>query len=361
MRVLRPLTSLVTALAFFVQATGLAYAAPPDGVQPVPYAPSQPVPLPAAPPSPQPPATAPASPLSGYSIVGTFANPGPTTAVPADAVFLKDGGMVRGTLIEMLPNDHVTVQLPPGQSSVIEWGRIDHIERATLQVAPTGPAPSVPGPRGPRHRVAAGPTAFVHLDADQAIVLESLSDQGGWPHWSAVCTAPCDAELPLRHEYRLAGGDMRPTRPFGLAANPGQHVVLHVSPASKGAFTAGVVLTSVGGAAIAVGLVVLLFGALGACEQTDVFGDCLQSQANTGVETAGAIVSLAGVGLLIGGIILTVTNARSHETQLVSELVRPALARPETAWLRGPLWHDSVKDVSGTPKPIGLPLFSGSF
>jgi hypothetical protein len=344
MPLLRPLVSIVTAVAFFVQATGLAYAAPPGDVQPVPYSPSQPVPLPAAPPSP--PGAAPPPPAFAP------ARPG------GDTIYLKDGGMVRGTLVEMLPNDHATIQLPTGQSAVVAWGRIDRIEQATLQVAPMAPQVEV-GAR--RHHAKEGATAFVHIDADTSIVLESLSDRGGWPYWSRVCTAPCDAELPLGREYRLAGPDIRNSRPFGLMANPGQHVVLRVSGGSRGAFAGGIVLSSVGAAAIGVGLVVLLFGAIGTCTGTDEFGDCTATQSNTGLETAGAIITLAGVGLVIGGIILTVSNARSHETQLVSELFRAPPPRPETAWLRAPVWHDTAKDPAASPKPFGLPLFTQRF
>src|ERR1700722_902025 len=114
MRVLRPIVSVVTALAFFVQATGLAHAQ--SDVQPVPYNPSQPVPVPAQPsyPPAPPPVVAPptmVAPAPSYAPAG----------VGGDSVYMKGGGMMRGTMVEMLPNDHVTLQLPTGQNAVIEW------------------------------------------------------------------------------------------------------------------------------------------------------------------------------------------------------------------------------------------------
>jgi hypothetical protein len=372
MNVIRPFVSVVTAFAFLVQTTGLAYALPPQDVQPVPYAPSQPVPLPSSPPSPAglpsappapptavpaPPRYMPAPPPPGYA---TAPAPGYLPGSGAvrsggDTVYLKDGGMMRGTLVELLPNDHVTVQLPSGQSTVVEWARIDHIERASLNVAP--PMPSAP-PRGRagRRMEGASPTAFVHIEADADVLLQSISPGSG--RWTTVCAAPCDAALPLDHEYRLIGEGIRSSRAFGLSANPGQHVLIHVSTGSKAGFAGGLAMASIGVAAVAVGLVVLAFGALG-CESTDEFGNCIGSS-DSSTETVGGVIALVGVAVMVGGIILLATNARTHETQSVGALLETP-ARPETAWLRAPIWHDSVRDSSAAPKGMGFPLLSRSF
>jgi hypothetical protein len=351
MRVLRPIVSVVTALAFFVQATGLAYAAPPQAdVQPVPYNPSQPIPVPAQPAYPAAPAPVPA-PSPGYTQAGAG----------GDSVYLKGGGMMRGTLVEMLPNDHATLQLPSGQNAIIEWGKIDHIERAAPTVGPLAPPVSggfAPPPRRPRFEGGNRGSAVVHLDADPGVVLESISPGSG--RWALVCAAPCDAAVPLGRQYRIAGEGIRPSRAFGIEAAPGGHAEISVSAATKGGFQGGIALSSVGAGAIIVGLTVVFVGALGACGDGD-FGTC-DGPANGGLETAGAIISLAGVALLVGGIILTVSNARTKATQTVGDIVPPAPSRPETAWLRAPIWHDSVRDSStGQPKSTGVPLLSYSF
>jgi hypothetical protein len=379
MNVIRPIVSVVTALAFFVQTTGLAYA---QDAQPVPYAPSQPVPLPAAPPSPptqssapaqaaQPslvpaPPTAPPPPPPAYAPPPAGYSPGYTQAPAArpttgDTIYLKDGGLMRGTLVEMLPNDHATIQLATGQTATIEWGRIDHIERGALQGPPMAPL-ALPPPRTRLHRPAgiagAEPTAVVHLDADPDVALQSVSPGTG--RWATVCAGPCDAPVPIDREYRVAGPGIRSSRPFRIHAAPGQHVTITVNAASAAARSAGVALSSIGSAAIIIGVIVLVYGALGACEQTDAFGDCLQTQPDGGVETAGAIIALAGAAVLVGGVILYLNNARTTTTESVPAALAPP-ARPETSWLRTPVWHDSARESSVASKPMGFPLLSRSF
>jgi hypothetical protein len=367
MRVLRPIVSVVTALAFFAQATGLAYASPPQAdVQPVPYNPSQPIPVPAQPASPAPPAVVVAPTPAGVApaaVAPPMVAQAPAYAATGpggDAVYLKGGGMMRGTLVEMLPNDHATIQLPTGQNAIIEWGKIDHIERAPAGMAAQPPIGRV-GPRmGPMMRRALeGGSVLVHLEADQGVVLQSISPGSG--RWAFVCAAPCDAQLPLAAQYRIAGEGVRPSRPFGIEAPPGQHVTINVAAASRAGFSGGVALSSVGLAGVIVGLSVVLFGALQACNVEDAAGDCLGT-ANGGVETAGAIITIAGVALTIGGVILMASNARSHATQTIGEVLPPPPARPETAWLRAPFWNDSLRDSAlGQPKSMGVPLFSHSF
>jgi hypothetical protein len=260
--------------------------------------------------------------------------------------------MLRGTLIEMLPNDHATIQLATGQNAVVEWGKIDRIEAAQ------GGAIREPGaPYHKKPRPGPGPTVFVHVEGDEGVVLDSIAP--GSVRWTRVCVAPCDAELPLTQMYRIDGENIRRSRPFSLSASPGQHVVISVSPASKSGFAGGVALASVGVAALTVGLVVLLVGAVGQCSEEDEFGNCYGYTPNSGLESAGGIISLAGVGLIVGGVILLASNSRTRETQRNSAFERPA--HPDTAWLRAPTWHDTVRDSVGQPKAMGLPLFTQRF
>jgi hypothetical protein len=264
-----------------------------------------------------------------------------------DAVYLKGGGVIRGTLLEMLPNDHATILLPTGQSARVEWNRIDHIERQFAQA----PAPAlglVPPSSG---------SVLVHLDADDGVVLEHIAPGSG--RWRPACTAPCDAELPLADQYRIGGDSIRRSRPFVLVGNPGQHVLISVSPASKGAFTGGIALSSVGAAAFGLGLVVLLIGAIGTCTEEDDFGVCDATTPNNGLETTGVVITLAGVGMMIGGIVLVASNSRTRETQSLSAFA--PLPRPDTAWLRTPMWKDLARDSAGEPKAMTLPVFTRSF
>jgi LPXTG-motif cell wall-anchored protein len=277
------------------------------------------------------------------------AAPGPPGG---DAVYLKGGGMIRGTLLEMLPNDHATIQLSNGQNAIVPWNRIEHIERQL----PQGQAPMV----GVGPGVVSAPpetgSVVVHMDADDGVVLERI--QPGSGRWILACTAPCDAALPLADEYRIGGRSIRRSRPFVLAGSPGQHIQISVSPASKGAFTGGIALSSVGAAALGIGLIVLLVGAIGTCTDEDEFGVCDASTPNTGLETTGAVITLAGVGLMVGGIVLLASNARTRETQTTA-FAPPA--RLDTAWLRAPMWHDATRESAGQAKTMGFPVFTRSF
>jgi hypothetical protein len=255
-----------------------------------------------------------------------------------DFVYLKGGGIIRGTLIEAIPNDHATVELVTGQSAVIPWDRIERIDRgasptpAPRQVAPPAPAPP------------SRPSAVVHVESDTPVTLERRD--GG--RWVAACSSPCDEELPIGSEYRISGSRVRTSNDFRLDARPGDHVVVELSIASKGAFAGGIVLTSVGGFS-------LLLGAANA--------DPYAQHDETG-GTVGLVMVGAGAVSVLVGIILTASNRHSTVTQL------SATPRPRNdAWLRLPTWrdargHDDKNGVAlgaGLPTPLIVPLFETRF
>jgi hypothetical protein len=190
--------------------------------------------------------------------------------------------------------------------------------------------------------------------ADKEVVLESLAPG---EQWELACTAPCDAELPLGNQYRISGPSIRRSRPFAITASPGQHAVITVSAGSKGAFAGGVALLSVGAAAAAVGLFVFAIGAT-ECSDGGVVV-CVDGYApNSGLVVAGAVTLLVGVGTLLSGVAL-MSDSRTREAQTFAALVPKA--RPDTAWLRAPMWRDAVRETPGMPKAVGFPIFAQSF
>jgi len=121
-------------------------------------------------------------------------------------VILKGGGMLRGRLVEVIPNDHATIALSTGQNAIIEWSRIERIEQAPAGYAPgQAPAPPPPPPAG---------RVWVHIESDRELLVEGLGHESGWQH---MCSSPCDMELPLDLEYRLLADGVRPSQPFRLA------------------------------------------------------------------------------------------------------------------------------------------------
>lgn len=328
----------------FAAAINVAFAAPltahaaPTNVQPIPYAPSQPVPVgqpPSQPLPPLPPTTAPVAATGGN-----------------DVIVLKGGGMLRGRLIEVIPNDHATISLPTGQNAIVEWSRIDRIEQQQ-QAAPSvlvqGKTAAAPGPSG---------MVWIHIDSDHELVLEGRPADGGW---SIVCTAPCDTGVPLEYEYRISGSGIRTSHSFRIEGAAGQHVILSVKAGSKAGFVGGIVLASISPVVIVVGLLVALVGAI---EQTDYTtldcAGCSTNSSGKSTETTGWIITLVGVGGLVIGIVLVATNARTSQTQ---EVLRPGAPPPrrDDAWLRVPTWHEMSGAERALPPIQSAPIFSRSF
>ncbi|MGH7283896.1 MAG: hypothetical protein ACRELY_20415, partial [Polyangiaceae bacterium] len=57
------------------------------------------------------------------------------TAGAEDVVVLKDGGAIRGLVMEVLPGDHVSVRMADGRTAIVPWVLIHHIEEAAHPAA----------------------------------------------------------------------------------------------------------------------------------------------------------------------------------------------------------------------------------
>ena len=248
---------------------------------------------------------------------------------PAEAVYLKDGAVIRGKITEMKEGSHVSVALAGGQVARVRWDVVLRIEKAG------GPPPVAPTPAAPAARAVgqSAATALVHIEAPEPVQLELVQGREG----RIVCTSPCDIALPLDGAYRVTGS-MRASKTFALAARAGERVVLEIDPSSRGAFAGGIVLLSVGGATFLLsGLVYLVASAADAI-----------SGGVSGVKTG----SLAGMGIgvagVAGGIVLIATNGSSGVDQ------RPGGAAPASAKVRRPLWADAP--TREAPSAFTLPL-----
>jgi hypothetical protein len=299
---------------------------PPPPVQPVPYTTSQPVPYPGA--------------------------DAPHAQVGSDVVYLKGGGMIRGTLVEAIPNDHATVELANGQSAVIPWDRVDRIDRGGMTVPPSPyyPTPGAvpPAPKGPV------PSAAVHIESDKSDSPVTIERREG-RNWVYACSAPCDAELPLAPLYRISGTEVRSSSAFHLNARPGDHIVLDVATASKGSFTGGIVLTGVGGGAMLVGAMVLYVVAV--FDVADRASGVSTPSSDGNTNTVGWVMIGAGAAALTVGVILLAGNVHSKVDQTQGQ------PKPRNdAWLRTPSWHDDKSaGAAGVPKVVGVPLFEKTF
>jgi hypothetical protein len=345
----RPLLPSLLAISLAFPAQAFAQGPPPPAppaappapppVQPVPYAVSQPVPYPGA-------ADAPAG-------VNVQRLPAP---IGSDTVSLKGGGIIRGTLIEAIPNDHATVALATGQSAVIPWDRIERIDRgAPPTIAPAAPA-RVPAP-GPIYYPSSPPppppsqgSAFVHIEGDQPVTVERKDGRT----WSLACSSPCDAELPLGVTYRVGGAGIRNSSPFRLNAQPGDRVILDVNTASKGSFVGGIVVAGVGVVVLLVGAMVLL--TVATVDTADSQEGFANPSSDGSANTVGWVMLAGGAAATLVGVLVLTSNVHSKVDQT------PGTQRPPRtdAWLRTPTWHDD-KTGAGLPKIVGVPLFQTTF
>jgi hypothetical protein len=192
------------------------------------------------------------------------------------------------------------------------------------------------------------PTVFVHLDAAPGVRLETSHPKIG--EWSFACEAPCDKPLPQGPYYRLSGTNILPSHYFLLRDEPS--VRIRAAAASQEAYAGSFGLALVGAVASTAGVITLFAGL-----PLAVLGP--PGPGNVGLEAAGGIMILAGGGVVVAGILLLKRSAQSEAIQ--TDLLPKPSPRPNTAWLRAPVWRDSVRNAAAGPGTVGIPIFSRSF
>lgn len=360
MRTASLMLALVAALHFVLISTPcFAQGAPPvqpahgAPVQPVPYNTSQPVQYGA-----QPVQVAPAP------------GPGPAPAAAggtADTVVLKNGGMIRGTLVEVLPNDHATVQLPSGQSAIVQWSEIHHIERGAAPAAATGtPAAATPIQKMPNSTAPmSGPTVLVHIETSRPITLDRRNPGEDQP-WVTACESPCDVQLPLNNDYRIVGEGIWASSEFELEGSAGQRVVVKVAPATRLTRTAGIVVAGAGLLAIIIGVYVVAIAAAASCTSFNSNGSCA-SDTGGGV-AIGVVLMLGGlVTMAVGGIII-LANWRTGESQEVQSPTKaarifdvPGVANSDNPFKRSATFREPSAVDKLAPVGVTFPIFGGTF
>jgi hypothetical protein len=158
--------------------------------------------------------------------------PGPPAPLGAgeDVIYTKSGGMLRGTIIDAIPEAQARIQLVTGEIATVPWPQILRIERAGAPPANSPPSTKPPAPPS---------EVWVHLEGSEGVVLQQ--DKTNDDDWQTVCAAPCDKLLPTTFYYRVTGGGIKSSADFALHAPPGARDRLSVDGASKGAFVLGVV------------------------------------------------------------------------------------------------------------------------
>ena len=217
-----------------------------------------------------------------------------------DVIYLKNGGMVRGTLIDATPERPARIQLVTGEVSTIAWSDVDHVVTAAAAAAP--PAPPA----------AAGPTVRLHVESPRELEIVGRANDGA--DWAPMCGGACDKAVPAGWEYQARGDGVKPSAPFVLKAGASGAASVHVDPASKGAFILGMIGVVGGGSVGLLGLMLTAIGASGHVTQT-VNGVTTTQPVDPGVLPAGIVIMVVGVAALVTGGVVALNNWSTGVTQ----------------------------------------------
>lgn len=344
MRQIRSLVVIVAAVLAPIATTAAARAD--DELPPLPSAPTAPA-APAAPEAAPPATVQPVVPL-GY--------------VP-DTVFLTSGGLVRGSVVESAPGDHVTLAMPTGEIRRIPWAAVDHLEIGAQRT--TDPA-AVPAPQPLPDTPKRGPLVRVHITSEQTILLDRRPQ--GAETWVPACTSPCDEELPLGDTYRLSGAGVRATSEFRLQGAEGGHVDLKVDAATKRAWWVGAGIGGLGLVLDGYGLYLALVGSLVANQSCSGLysgnaHSCDSSRATgSTIRGVGLVMLIPGTAAAIIGGAMMVKNWRtglSQSNERESAQDQAPQARPLDAFKRTAELRAS--DPIPAAPTLWMPLASGTF
>jgi hypothetical protein len=273
-----------------------------------------------------------------------------------DTIVMKNGGLLRGTLIDAIPDAQARIQLATGEIATVQWGAIERIERGT-----SGPRlPPLPAPAAAPRAAEPSVTVWVHIEGADGARLEM--GRAGDGTWETACEGPCNVQLPLSAEYRIAGENgLRQSSSFHLPGQAGDHVIITLSGGSKAWLVTGIVVTSVGGLGMLVGSLVALAGSLSGGFFGCIGGNCGPPSNSNGdsVAAAGWATALVGAAAAVGGIVLIIHNAR---TGVAVDLTGTQSARVQgDAWAHVPTWHEPTGADRALPPVLGSPLWVGRF
>ena len=188
-----------------------------------------------------------------------------TASGTVDTVHLRNGGMFRGHVTEIIPGDHVTIVVEgKAESRRIPWPEVDRVIVASTAVPPppssstTAPAAATPPTPAPM----VGPKARVRITSPKQVIL--YRRPAGSNAFVQQCTSPCNEDLPIGDTYRVTGNGVAQSKDFRLDAPPGGAVDIVVDPPSTGGMILGGFMAGGGASAAYVGLLMTLVGAAAA-------------------------------------------------------------------------------------------------
>ncbi len=246
--------------------------------------------------------------------------------------------MYRGTILELLVDDHVDLRLASGEVKRFRMSDIAYAGPATEPAAAPAPPPSLPPPAPPAapqppaprplvtleapparlHFEATTPDVDFHIRTDEATVSGMVWTTRGFGTYAGVahgydhiCTAPCDATLPAgTHRLALSQGDRSPVEPDQATTITGPATVRGTYVDRRGTRIGGWVLF---GASLATmtGLMVASFQTTQNSTDQSFTGSCYPT-----TSINGGLLG-AGVAVGIGGSLLSLVFILQHDTATI--------------------------------------------
>ena len=271
-----------------------------------------------------------------------------STASDADVIRLKNGGLVRGKISELIPGESVTIVTITGKtrefamSEVDYAGPVDGDSQHASAAAPSGQAaPKAPGSEAGEDKI----KPYVTVHAAEAR-LKLVSDESGITFhrqaasasssavaygsggtafalgestsYERICTAPCEAAMPAGSERFALSRDGKPPIAADAVTLPAGDSELHGRLESRTGLRVALVAL---GVASAIGGTALALTADGKERECNEFGECYdRSTLNLPQFIGGIALGTAGAGLMLAIVLI-------HDKAVIE--VRPQNAAAE--------------------------------
>jgi hypothetical protein len=242
----------------------------------------------------------------------------PSQAQPAapDVVLLKNGGVLRGTIAELVPNGAVTIVTAAGEKRVVNMADVRYAGPAANMPGAAPPPPTGGGPKplvqvnaadAPLKLSSTQPEITFHVRVSEAMgttvgVGAGMGTRGGGMgfggvsqysgrSYARICTAPCNATMPAgQYNLALSRGDGPPVETGSLTGFQGAATL-------QGRYTSYAALRATGFVITIVGLVggIYLFAtSIHSCDGSP----------DPNCEQIDKTRAFTGVGVLLGGAII---------------------------------------------------------
>ena len=298
----------------------------------------------------------------------------PSTTATVDSVHLRNGGLYRGRVTEIVPGDHVTVIVEKGETKRVPWAEVDRvIVASTALPAPPTASGAPAAASAPTAAPMVGPRARVHITSTKNVIL--YRRPAGTSSWVQACTSPCNEELPIGDMYRVTGNGVSASKEFRLEASPGSSVDIAIDPPSTGGIVLGGLLAGVGTTVGYVGMLVALVGAADASDtcyggfsgSSSYTSSCESRKSSAESARNGGLIAMGlGAAMTVGGLLIFLNSAKTDIVQTAGKGASSGAAAPRRvdAFLRQPTWRNdasSSERAAATPAATFPVLLQGTF